>query len=290
MFQPVRFLLALVLVSQLFFACKKDDEVTPVQPGTFVISTQANQTSANSEFDLGDLFSSDDFIFMLANSGDETIFNTTLSSNNPAFDVNIKNIQTLSKSSPALITIDITHGVPLKGVGKVPNLPQGENKATITLKGKTLSGKDTVVVIKEFIVKVNAKVMDAKILSGGIDAIKDTTAFKNLIVAPSKTVKLVNTGNVLIKASISYTKVGVTGYLYPTGEFVEYLDPAKGYIIQNEIELQPGESKDISDLISPITGKRMEGDIKFFYAGLTTITLSTKEAVFNINALNLSTQ
>lgn len=313
MSQSVRFILGLFVVSQLFFACKKEEEqvipnkeeepvipkeepVIPAssQPGFFVISSIEQSSVANgrksaetynSEFDLGPLMASDRYLFMIANGGDEPIFNVALTSDNTPFEISPKTIQVVpGKKGSAIIpllTVGITHGVKLRGVGTAPLLAIGLNKATIRMTGKTLSGTDTVEVSGEFIVKVDAKVMDAKILSAEIAPVLGSNWYYStpaLIVEPSKIVKLVNTGNVPIHAIMEYDKYE----FYGTDTY-----PIKFLKIKNEIDLQPDETKDISSLIAPISGKRMEGDTNFEYNGRTTITLTTQEAVSNINGFVL---
>jgi hypothetical protein len=299
--KPVCFLLGLTLMSQLFFACKKDDEkVTPPssQAGYFVISSIDQSSIANgrksaethdSEFDLGALLSSDKFLFLIANGGDEPIFNITLSSDNTPFEITPKSIQlvpgTKGSAIIPLLTVGVTHGIRIKGIGTAPNLPKGENKATIRMTGKTLSGKDTIDVIGEFIVKVDAQVVDAKVLSGGINAVKDST--DSFVIKPAKTVQLMNSGSVPIRATISYSRARI--YLsgpdkgYPFGHPYQY---------KNELELLPNEAKDITQMISPIQHYEEDGYdfTDYYYDGFSYIEIKpVKEegVVVNLTGLRL---
>ncbi len=271
-------MLGLVLSSQLFFACQPKDEVvvptptpTPIPTPTLTKSAGYFVTAgkANPEFDLGELHGSNKYLFSVANGGDEDIFNVTLSSDNAPFEISPKNISTipgkLSGGVVPVLTVGITHGLRLNGVGIAPTLPKGPNQARIKLKGKTLSGKDTIEVTGEFIVKVEAKVMDAKVLSGDVEAIVGTNSSGTppLVVEPAKTVKLVNTGNVTIQASIQYNKYELIGPDDSPGGF---------YQVKNQVELQPGETKDITSIVSLASGKGTQDGKNFYYPGQTSIS------------------
>jgi hypothetical protein len=285
------------VLSQLFFACKKDDEPIKIikvatMPGSFVVTPYAGVTvNSASEFELGDLFATYRYVFMLANDGGNPIFDVTLTSDKLPFEVTPKTIQVLpgknENASPVSLTLDISHGVSLDLERRVPALPAGENKAIIRLKGKTLLEKDTIEVIKEFTVSVYARVMDAKILSGDIDAVLGTTFYDTsipaLIVEPSKTVKFVNTGNVAIRAVLDHDK----NEMYTEGG----MDMAGPYFVTtNEITVEPGQAADITNFVAPFSGMRTEGDKKYNYYGNTGIILSSKTAAAKIVSFSLSTR
>ncbi len=278
-------LLSIGLCSPLFVACQKHkDEATPTGGGVsaagyFVISSVERSTAPSGRtaagetvrFDLGTLKASKEFLFMIANGGDEAIFDVSLTTDKPAFEIFPGKIQLVPgrKGSAIipLLTVGITHGVNLNGTGSALNLPKGENTATITMKGKTLSGKDTVAVEGKFVVVVDAKVIDAKILSGGVEVVpvRNTSGYTSWTVEPAKTVKLVNTGNVTIQATISHERV------LPTRE-----------VITNVIEVQPDEAKDITELISKANSNSQD-----MYAGMTNITIKDEGIVYNTNKLFL---
>jgi hypothetical protein len=276
------------VLSQLFVACKKDDEqVKPAETtsdsGYFIVSStgSANGRIAASlptrqEFDLGPLLASDKFIFMIANGGDQPIFDVTLTSDNVPFDVSPKFIAKLPGKKETtiypLLNVGITHGIRLKGVGSAPLLPNGENKAVIHMKGKTLNGRDTIQVTGQFIVKVNAQVIDVKVLSGNEEAIKHTEWTANtFIVEPAKTVKLVNTGTVAIKATLTYNYETIYVFLVNGLSQVRYGDSGS---IVNTIELQARETKDVTSMVCPIGGQSTSADNPdVYYNGITDVKI-----------------
>jgi hypothetical protein len=299
------------LCGPLFVACQKHkDEVIPAEeipakeaeppaptvetpaatPGYFVISsiqrttTPGGRTTAGEtiRFDLGALKASKEFLFMIANGGDEAIFDVTLTTDKPAFQIFPGKIQLVPgrKGSAIipLLTVGVTHGVNLNGIGNAPTLPKGENTAIITMKGKTVSGKDTVAVQGEFTVAVDAKVIDAKILSGESE-VAPVTFWGSLrwMVEPARTVKLVNTGSVAIQATINYMKTPMLTNGYP----------GQATYVENEVALQPDESKDISSSISKPEGYYMEEGINYFYTGMTSIKIKDQGVVYNVNGFTL---
>jgi hypothetical protein len=245
------------VLSQLFFACKKDEVgVTPTQPttvsqpGYFVVSPQSSATNGrlsgptfNTEFDLGILRSSKEFLFMISNGGDEPIFDVTLTSDNTPFEISPKTIKTISgKNQTAvmpLLTVGITHGRQLNGTAAAPVLNKGYNKATIRLSGKTISNKDTVEITGEFSVTIEAKVFSVTFFNGNQEPAFDEQLTYNVSV--SKGVKMVNTGNVTIHSTLSYD-----GYKDVYGVGTYWVE------IKNEFDLEPGQEKDITNMIAPV--------------------------------------
>jgi hypothetical protein len=286
--QPVRALLSLCVLSQLFFACKKDNEGVTLSEATsdsgyFVVSSTgaangriAASVPTSHEFDYGPLLASDNFLFLIANGGDQPIFDVTLTSDNLPFDVSPSYIGKLPGKKETtiypLLNVGVTHGVRLKGVGTAPLLPKGENKAIIRMKGKTLSGRDTIQVTGQFILKVNAMVVDAKLLSGGIEAlsvINEYTTLKDWLVEPAKRVHLINSGSVPIRATISYWK-----YLKRIGGPMDG-DTYSSEVFKNEFELLANESKDITNMISPIEKYEEDGTdwMDYYYSGRSGIEI-----------------
>lgn len=293
-------LLSIGLCGPLFLACQKHkDEVVPAKeepppastPGYFVISSIERTTAAGGRttageavrFDLGALKASKEFLFMIANGGDEPIFDVTFTTDKPAFAIFPGKIQLVPgrKGSAIipLLTVGVTHGVNLNGTGSALTLPRGENVATITMKGRTLLVKDTVAVEGKFVVAVDAKVIDAKILSGGSEVVPVSTSWgtPQWLVEPARTVKFVNTGNVAIQATITYS---ITAYVVGSG-------PTNYRTITNAIEVQPDETKDITELISkpqtPFTGQTIQD----MYSGTTVIDVKDQGIVYNINKFTL---
>ncbi len=294
----------------LFVACQKhQDEVVPAKeaeppapavetpaaaPGYFVISSVQRTTAPGGRttagetirFDLGALKASKEFLFMIANGGDEAIFDVTLTTDKPAFQIFPGKIQLVPgrKGSAIipLLTVGITHGVNLNGIGNAPTLPKGENTAIITMKGKTVSGKDTVAVQGEFTVAVDAKVIDAKILSGESEVVPVKLSWGGLqwLVEPARTVKMVNTGNVTLQVTISYGK-----YEALTGG-----GPGNYVTVNNEIELQAGDTKDITSLIAKPSGHHTEGGTTYHHVGETKIEIKDQGIVYNINRFDLTSK
>jgi hypothetical protein len=241
--QPVRALLSLCVLSQLFFACKKDDkQATPPgsEPGYFVVSSMSQASAANArianlpspsatEFDLGQLRASKEFLFTITNGGDMPIFDVALTSDNAPFDITPKTIKSVPGKKQTgimpLLTVGITHGRQLNGTAKAAVLSMGQNSATIKLTGKTLKDKDTIVVTGEFKVTINAKVFGVKLLPFNQEPIAiDNNAY---VVSHTKGLKIINTGNIKIHPKVSYT----------------------GYV--NEFDLEPGQEKDITNMLHP---------------------------------------
>ncbi len=290
-------LLTIGLCSPLFVACQKHkDEATPTGGGVnaagyFVISSVERTTAPSGRtaagetvrFDLGTLKASKEFLFMVANGGDEAIFDVSLTTDKPAFEIFPGKIQLVPgrKGSAIipLLTVGITHGVNLNGIGNALTLPKGENTATITMSGKTLSGKDTVAVEGKFVVAVDAKVVDAQILSGEsvVAPTKNSWGTVQWLVEPARTVKLVNTGNVTIQATIIYS---ITDYIVGQG-------PTNYRTITNVIEVQPNEAKDITGLISKPLTVFTGGTILDTYSGTTTIDIKDQGIIYNINKFTL---
>ena len=302
-------LLSIGLCGPLFFACQKhQDEVIPAKeepptsggetpastPGYFVISSIERTTAAGGRttageavrFDLGTLKASKEFLFMIANGGDEPIFEVALTTDKPAFEIFPAKIQLVPgrKGSAIipLLTVGVTHGVNLNGIGSALTLPKGDNTAIITMKGKTLSGKDTVAIEGKFTVAVHAKVVDAKLLAGESEVVPVKTSWGSTQwpVELAKTVKLVNTGNVTIQATISYGKYQVL----PGGH------PGTYTPVKNEIELQPGETRDITSLIAKSSGQHIDEGVNYFHSGSTTIEIKDQGIVYNVNRFDLVTQ
>ncbi|MEQ9302865.1 MAG: hypothetical protein RJQ14_03045, partial [Marinoscillum sp.] len=179
----------------VLFSCNKnrDDEVTPLLPGSFGV-TLISETNPNGRvnsngrilqnseitFDLGQIKASGEFGFLLTNQGEESIFDITINSSNPSFAISPSSISELqptnfgnledepSQGFIPIISLDITHGNRINGIGFVEPLPEGLNDAIISFEGKTLNGSDTINLSLEIDVSVSALVMDVELRSDGV--------------------------------------------------------------------------------------------------------------------------
>ena len=165
-------------------ACNKNDENNKTSPGSFVFTSIINTSlksvhvisddSIISNFQLGDLKASKEFLFLLSNGGDNPIFDIRLTTNHPQFTIVPETISTLSGKSSVendnfipLISLGILHGTQLNGVGYTSLLPMGENSATLTITGKTVENGDTIELASEYGFTLNAKLMDISLFSNG---------------------------------------------------------------------------------------------------------------------------
>jgi len=166
-------------------SCKKDKDQqlqNVRKPGSFKLLEVKNSSKSVHKsafdtnyvrFDFGDLKASKEFYLLLINSGDETIYDVHLSTDNPAFTVSPSVIDQIpggflisNESNTGLIqliSIGIIHGIQLNGVGYTDLLPMGINTSTLTVTGRTLHNKDTLVLKNTFSLSVNAKIMDIQL-------------------------------------------------------------------------------------------------------------------------------
>jgi hypothetical protein len=167
-------------------ACNKDtSNETSRTPGYFVLaelnnnetpSLKAADTKKSSSFDFGDLKASKEFFFILVNGGDEPIFNITMKTDKSQFIIRPTQLKILpggtlikNAESAALIpilTLGITHGTNLNGVGYDDLLPMGVNASELTVSGQTLNNGDTVNISDSFDISVFALVMDLDMYEG----------------------------------------------------------------------------------------------------------------------------
>ncbi len=227
---------------------------------------------------------------MIANGGDEAIFDITLASNNTPFQVSPRKIQALPGKGGSgivpLITVAVMHGVQLNstgGIGSAPNLPKGENSTLISLKGKTLSGKDTIEVVGEFKVSVEAKVYDAQILMDGVE-VKRTQRGSlggfDCTIDPKRKIEMVNTGTEVIHVKSRYT----------VSKWRSSMEPLGYTPIENSIELQPNETKDITAFICPYTTDPVLQDGITSYYSATSLSFDAIGTVYNVRYFEVTTQ
>ncbi len=234
--------LFLILVF-LTVSCKKDKENAKLQSGQFSFSKLENYNStlksANTRklnttiavaqnqysFDLGEIKTSKSFYFLLLNVGDSPIFDITLTSDNPNFIISPSKIGYLGSNKNLstndsniifpIITLGIEHGKKIDGNGYGTLLNMGNNSSIITIKGKTILNKDTIILSISPTLLVDAKIMDIRFFvdnqeinlyypSGSL-----TTAIRGIGTIPyyytdyiNKPVKIENTGNTTIAIQI----------------------------------------------------------------------------------------
>lgn len=230
----------LILGIMLLFACKENKDETPSnKPGNFVFSQinstksatissfQSNSVSSNA-FDLGDLKKSSQFYFSLSNGGGSPIFDISLRFRKSGFTIYPAVLSILDISEKLtlvpILKIGITHGLNLDGLGNASLLSKGINEDTLSINGKTLSGKDTIKIHLDAVMRVNALIADISLFDGsnainlnnysltaGVAA--DSTINSGIdrfrAYAYSNAIKIMNTGNVPLKISI------FTGRVYP---------------------------------------------------------------------------
>ncbi len=213
-------------------ACKKDKEEISKKAGFFrvaLVNAKKNYTQVNdinSEFNLGEVKSSQRFYFQLVNGGDYSIDNITINSENSNFQVTPKRINQLSKDQASLnqiLSLDVIHGTQLNGIGYTNVLNKGINFTTLTIKGRTFNGKDSLDISQTYKLIVDAKLMDCIFYSNNteIDITKPrATAYGYIYYfnhsVPNDTIKIVNTGNVNLTVSYGWDMehTGSTNIIY----------------------------------------------------------------------------
>lgn len=174
-------LFVFIALTLFIYSCSKDngdDEVNTNTPGNFSlsrvgtvkkVSLKSAQTKSSGVFNFGDIKASKEYYFLLSNSGDEPIFDIKLNMDNSSFSINPLSIDYLSggmvikeesKGIIPMLTLGITHGINLNGVGFSDLLPMGENNSTLEINGKTIDGGDTIEISSYFDFSVYARVMD----------------------------------------------------------------------------------------------------------------------------------
>lgn len=137
-------------------------------------SANVNYKSANTKFSLGDVKDSKEFYFLIANGGENSIFDVMLSTDNSQFIIAPENISLLPGSNSKgsnniipLVSLGVLHGIQLNGIGSAGLLPMGENSAELTITGKTIENGDTIDLESTFVFNVKAKVMDIELANNG---------------------------------------------------------------------------------------------------------------------------
>jgi hypothetical protein len=180
----LKYFLPIMVSTLALLSCNKD-EPKKETPGYFVITELTNSESSSlkstkststSSFDFGDLKASKEFFFLLMNGGDKPIFNISLSTDNSQFSIRPTQVNKLSggillnnavnTGIIPILTLGITHGINLNGVGYVDLLPMGANVSVLTITGQTIDNGDTIEISNSFDISVNAKVMDIELYEG----------------------------------------------------------------------------------------------------------------------------
>jgi len=183
--------IALLIIVLPTSSCKKSENESEVpntlQPGYFVMTelrSSQNRQSATArvqnsrEIDLGEIRASKEFDFILTNGGGSPIFDVTLEvSNNEDYTIYPQGIDVLASNSHInygagegflpIVTLGVRHGINLDGIGYDEILEKGLNLATLKIKGKTLSGADTINLESEFEFSITALLMDIKYIIDG---------------------------------------------------------------------------------------------------------------------------
>ena len=197
-----------------------------IRPGGFAVSRLVDVPNGRSaatvphqvKFDLGDIKASREFLFLLSNSGDFPVFDISIATDHPQFRVSPQRIDTLRANGSTdnllpLVSVGVEHGVALNGIGRVALLEQGAHTGTVTIRGKTIVANDTVEVVAEVEMKVEAKVADIDMyvneillnLSEPDVNVVGASRSYGYEVSKNSEIKIVNTGNVPIV--LKYTAI-----------------------------------------------------------------------------------
>lgn len=182
-----RNILLILCITVVFCSCQKenDDTAKSIRPGCFRLTqlqrsdlksaTVNKEDSASTCFNLGDVKASRECFFILSNAGNAPIFDITLSTNNTAFEITPCQIPYLTgkgdttESFIPILTLGILHGTQLNGVGYCDLLPMGTNTATLTVTGKTLDNRDTIILASTFDFSVTARIMDVRLFDNNTE-------------------------------------------------------------------------------------------------------------------------
>lgn len=252
------FILSILAMLLTISGCKKSTETQtiPKSSGYFVLTQMKSDNELKSilkntfedpspGFDLGEIKASKEFYFILTNGGEEPIFDIQLSSSVPAFQITPSEISYLPGRTTInggteggfipLITLGVTHGIRLNGVGFAPLLPVNSNSAIIRFSGKTLNNEDTITVSQDFEMSVIARVMDIRFFDGQaeVDLAHPTGGAFTLGPMGSKTYRLYNISN----GSLEVENTGNVPILVSTYEHNTFLD---------SIRLEPGIRKAVT--------------------------------------------
>lgn len=250
-----------VLSACLLWSCADEQSAMQIDPSRYFTLAQMKKPNPGGRsaqtaeepataFNLGDLRASKEFLFLLGNAADQSIFNVKLSVDNPSFTVSPKQISELpgrnadNTSLLPLVSVGAIHGRRLDGVGTTAIMDMGTHNATVTLEGKIVSNGDSITVRSTFVMTLDAKVMDAALYSDGQE--------KNLAI-PDNT-----WGNVGDESGLSYRReyyvTWATAQIKNTGNVpftlivIEAGDVnGDGVVVNVAIAMQPGETIKFAD-------------------------------------------
>ena len=155
----------LVFISCFSWSCSKKDNINSIKQSYFVLNQVLLKTekissnlSSNGDpqntFNLGDIKKSNTFYFSLSNGGNTPIFDVTLNFSNSNFTIYPSYISILDINSnlsiASIIKVGVLHGLQIDELGYAPLLSQGINENVLTIKGKTISGKDTITISADY--------------------------------------------------------------------------------------------------------------------------------------------
>ena len=224
--------ICLLLIGFTLLQCSDEQAVEKEKPPVYFTLSQLQRSTSGGRsaspaeepkaaFALGDIHASKEFLFLLGNGAEESIFDVELTSNNSQFQVSPKKISVLAgtKSDESalipLVSVGAIHGVQLEGVGFTDLMPMGVNTVTVTITGKVIENGDSVEVKSTFDMNVDAKRMDVALFSENteVDITKPEgmiTGFGGATNLPAvayytfewEKFKIKNIGNVNIKVSV----------------------------------------------------------------------------------------
>ena len=216
--------LGLIIVSIMIIlaSCNKAEDnfkegSFKLQQITYLKNNTEQVQDASINFNLGDIYASKEFYFMLSNAGDYPITNINIITNNEQFIISPAQIDTLSSANDnsftQAITLGILHGKVLNGVESVPNLQQGENTATLTITGTTFNGREYVDISFEVEINIVAKIADISVStsSGKVNmeeychtTLETEIGYYVFCINPTEFVTFQNCGNVNLELEIKY--------------------------------------------------------------------------------------
>ena len=201
----------------------EEDEI--FQPGTLILDSQ---------YDLGDIKSTDSFAFEISNEGESDLIDVQLSTSNPAFAVTPDFIPLLrSRGSRSLIQnvrITALHGTSPTGIGSVALMPKGINESELLIEAKTVNLQgDTFRIQRKTTLLARALLIDVEFYD--VDGHVELESFDRSVlsnnVAPwfvrgyevTGPVRINNTGNVDLSVRVYKRRTDTNAAIYNESEF-----------------------------------------------------------------------
>ncbi len=216
-------------------SCEKETETSSNSNGYFKFVQKTGLKTANeSNFNLGTLYKSKKFYFVLSNVASRPLTNVTLSTNHSAFQIFPSQISVMESGFEQMIELNVLHGILNDAIGFCDLLPMNENLSTINISGKYFNGTDSITVVYSAQVKVIAKVFDVKLFDNEREINLEKPNFSSLggdngeylgYDFDSQYVKLTNNGNTVVTAEYKIEK------------------SEGGYITFPNVKIIPGETK-----------------------------------------------